>query len=109
MASEQVEKPVHIKRLVPCLTRAQGAPEVSWITCGKGFTAAAACPSLASLASVPTGAGAVLKTGRGRTEAPGVATGPLSGSATAGTRTYCRSLMKSGKLVKGNHLPGPHL
>lgn len=53
-----------------CQACAPGTPGVKWVTCGKAFTGEARLPLLGIPdISVPTGAGAVLKTGRGTTEA----------------------------------------
>lgn len=84
-------------------------PEVNWVTCGKGFLEVACLPLLGiPPISVPTRAGTVLRISKGRREAPWVAVGPLGGSTTAGIKKYCTSQMGSGKLVRGDHVPGPY-
>lgn len=101
-------KSTHIKHLVPSMADAQGTSEVNWATYGKGFVGAACLPLTGTpLISVPMEAGTVLRTGWGRTEAPGMvwASGG-STMAAAGACSVCQVAVA--QLLRGDCLPGPH-
>lgn len=107
MACEQVKKPLHEKLLVPGLAHVQSTLEVNWVTCRKGFTGVTCLPLIGISFICSHRVRDRAKYQHRRAEAPEVAAGPLGGSVTADTRTYTGHV-GSGKLVRGDHLPGPH-